>query len=163
MRRLVMAALAGALLSIASPAAAGVFTDDLAKCLVSNTHPDDQTAFAQWMFTALALHPAVQPMANISAAQRDDINRKAADLMIRLMTVDCRAQMVAAVKYEGTASIELAFNAMGQAAAMVLMQHPAVVAGLQSFGTKMDRSRLQDVLKEAGMQTDKPAAAPASK
>ena len=41
----------------APPAGAGVFSDDLSKCLVASTTTRDQTDLVRWIFATAALHP----------------------------------------------------------------------------------------------------------
>ena len=46
-------------------ASAGVFADELSRCLVKSSSTDDRVLLVQWMFAALSLHPAVQPMISV--------------------------------------------------------------------------------------------------
>lgn len=152
---LVAAALTGV---IAGPASAGAYIDDLSKCLVAKASPNDQTAFVRWIFAAMAFHPAVNPLSNIPQPRRDEIDSKAGQLMMRLMTVDCRAQLVSALKHEGNSAIESAFGALTQVAIQGLMSDPAVIKGEESFGKNIDRAKLQEMFKEAGVPSE--AASP---
>ena len=138
-------------LAAAAPASAGGYGDELTKCLVKSTTPADQQSFVQWVFSAIALHPQVAPMANISAEQRKALDAKAAALMMRLLTVDCRKESVDALKYEGQAAIEPAFSAVGEVAMRGLMNDPAVTNGMEGFAADIDKSKLQDLYKEAGI------------
>lgn len=132
-----------------APATAGPFADDLGRCLVVNTSTDDQLQFIRWMFAAMARHPAVEPMSNITAAQRDEMDTKVAELATRLLTHDCRQQMIAAIKNESPAAIEQSFELLGKVAMQGLMTHPGVQAAVASYASKLDRARLEDVIREA--------------
>ncbi len=158
MRKIARIALAATALTatFAGPASAGVFADDLSKCLVAKTSPDDQTIFVEWIFSAMALHPAVQPLSNIPQSRRDELDSKASQLVMRLMTVDCRAQLVSALKYEGSSTIEVAFGVLGEAAMERLMSDPAVNKGMEQLGKGLDGAKLQAVFKEAGVPTETP-------
>ena len=147
----------------AGPASAGVFTDDLSKCLVAKTSPDDQTAFVQWIFSAMALHPAVQPLSNIPQAKRDELDSKAGQLMMRLMTVDCRPQLVSAVKYEGNSAIEGSFGVLGEVAMKGLMADPGVNKGMEALGKGLDGAKLQEVFKEASAPAQTAPPSPSGK
>jgi hypothetical protein len=59
-------------------AQAGPYTDDLSRCLIKSTSPDDQVVFMQWMFSAMSLHPAVSGLTSITADQRMAFSKKAA-------------------------------------------------------------------------------------
>ena len=152
MRRMGAAAAAMAAAVALAPAAhAGVYTDDLAKCLVSSSSQQDQTDLVVFIFQALALHPAIKSYANVTDAQRDQTSRRVGGLMQRLLTVDCRKQTVAALKYEGESTLENAFNVLGQAAARNLFSDPAVLAGMGKISSGVDQSKIQDLFKEAGI------------
>lgn len=128
-------------------ARAGVYTDDMTKCLVKAMSPEDQSVLIQWTFSAMALHPDVRPYANITDAQRKSLDQKAAGLFQRMMTVDCRKEVVDAVKYEGTGSFEGAFSAMGEAAMRGLMSEPSVNKGMEGFVEYFDKSKMEALFK----------------
>lgn len=49
---------------------AGIYSDDLSRCLVASS--DVQM---RWMFTAIALHPSARGLANVSQAEFDAANK----------------------------------------------------------------------------------------
>jgi hypothetical protein len=154
-------AAAAAFLAVALPAArasAGVYTDDLTKCLVRSADAGDQTRLMQWMFALIALNPAVRPNAAITPPQREAFDRQAAALMQRLLTVDCRKETVAALKYEGSSAIEASFRALGEVAVRGLMSDPTVAGGVKNFTAYIDQDKMAEVGREAGIadQRDKP-------
>ena len=53
------------------PAAAGLYADDLARCLVGSTPAADGAALVRWMFAALAQHPSVSSLRAIGPADLD--------------------------------------------------------------------------------------------
>lgn len=158
MRRTLAAA--AALLAVAAPASlaqAGPYTDDLSKCLVKSTTAADQTAFMVWMFSAMAAHPAVKDYATISPAQHEAIATRASALFQRLMTVDCRAESVAALKYEGASAFEASFTVFGQVAMRGLMGDPRVAEAMADINKHADAAKFEALAKEAGLTP--PAAA----
>ena len=56
-RTLVVGAAAVAAAFTGQNASAGVFADELSKCLVKSSSTDDRVLLVQWMFGALSLHP----------------------------------------------------------------------------------------------------------
>lgn len=148
-------ALAVALLS-GSPASAGVYADDLGKCLVRSSTEADKTVLMQWMFTALSSSPTVSSLASISTAQRTAFHKGAAELMERLVLRDCRKEATEAVKYEGPQTLEAAFSVLGQVAARGLMADPAAAAELGKLSEHMNTEAWETFGKEAGAAT--PAA-----
>lgn len=163
MRRVLVAtATLVALWAPASMASAGVYTDELSKCLVKASTPADQTAFMVWLFSAMSAHPAVRALSNVTPAQRDAASKTAAGLVERFITVDCRAESVAAVKYEGPSTFEAAFGVFGQVAMRGLMADADVNAALNQLAKYMDNAKFEAIGKEAGLQV-KSAADPAAK
>ncbi len=104
------------LVSLPGTAWAGIYTDNLSKCLVRSTSKEDQLALIQWVFVAMAVHPAVQPYSKATPADREALTQKAGQLMQRLLTVDCRAEAILALKNEGTTTIENSFGTLGETA-----------------------------------------------
>lgn len=138
-------------LAAAPTAQAGVYTDDLSKCLVKAADPDDQKDLIIWVFAAMSSHPAVKPYSNIAGPQQDAFNKQAGALMQRLLTVDCRTEAVASLKYEGAQAIPAAFNVLGQVAMRGLMTDPSVAKGIASIASGIDNEKLEALSKEAGM------------
>ena len=114
---------------------AGPYTDDLSKCLVRSTSSNDEVTFMKWMFSALALHPAISSLASITPQQRAEFQKNAAALIVRLVTADCRQQALNSVKYEGVNEMETSFSVFGQAAMRDLMTNTSVSEGMSTLGT----------------------------
>src|SRR5690242_19661575 len=83
---------AGSLLAAAmmSPARAGIYTDDLSKCLVNSTSDQQKSILVQWVFAIAARHPSVKPLSSVSDTKRDCLNKGVADLFTVLLTQTCR-------------------------------------------------------------------------
>ena len=128
-------------------AVAGPYADSLGKCLVSSTSAAEKTSLVKWMFITLALHPDVESFSKITPAQRDAVNKEAAQLFEKLMTATCATETRDAVKYEGPATIEQAFGLLGQVAMRELFTNPKVAAGLEDLSKNFDEKKLERVLK----------------
>jgi hypothetical protein len=139
-------------LTLTSAAQAGPYTDDLSKCLVQSTSANDRIAFMQWMFSAMALHPAVSKLSSITPDQRVAFDKNAANLLVRLMSADCRQQTISAIKYEGTAAMQTSFQIFGQVAMRGLMGDPHVAEGLNTLGTYFANNQAWlSFLRDAGL------------
>jgi len=136
---------------LASSARAGVYQDDLSRCLVKAMTPADQIAMVQWIFSAMALHPSVETMSKISADQHKGLNKGAAQLFQRLLVSDCRKETVAAVKYEGASAMTESFKLVGEVAMRNLMTDPKVAAGMAEMGSYADENAFESLAKEAGV------------
>ena len=135
-----------------APATASTFSDNLSKCLVDQSTEGDKTALVQWVFSAISAGPAVKSMSNVTAAQRLEFNRTAARLFVRLITVDCRAQTLEAIKFDGPSVIESSFGTLGQVAMRGLMADPKVMVELEQLGEFMDAPALAKLGEEAGIR-----------
>lgn len=149
MKHVVAACLAASLALPAQHARAGVYADDLGKCLVSSTSDADKTLLVKWIFSAIALQKDVAPYVSMPADVRDGINRQAAGLYMRLLTDTCRSQTAAAFKYEGQAAVDTAFQLLGQVAAKGIFSDPAVEAGMGELAKYFDTDELSKVFSEA--------------
>lgn len=150
------AALACAIVAQCQYARAGVYADDLGKCLVKSSSTDDQIALVQWIYSAMSAHPAVKPYSNFTPEQIDAVTRKGSGLFERLLTVDCRAEAVAALKYEGPSALESGFSLLGQIAMRNLMSEPHVVQNLANLGKDADAAKMNALFAEAGLATTPP-------
>jgi hypothetical protein len=102
-----------------------------------------------WMFAAIASHPEVKSMASISETQREELNEKTANLMMRLLTESCKFETEEALKYEGQGTLQASFQVLGSVAARGLMSHPDVanyMAGLEKY---IDAQKLKSVVGSA--------------
>lgn len=138
--------LVGALLS--GTASAGVYTDDLSKCLVESTSPDDRTELVKWMFVAASAHPAIGSLANVTPEGIASANKAIGSLFMRLLTESCKDQTQKALRYEGPATIQMSFAVLGQVAGTELFSNPLVVNAMSGIEQHLDASKLQ------GLQSD---------
>ena len=127
------------------PAVAGPYGDDMAKCLVKATTLEDRTVFIRWLFSAMALHPDVESMATITTQQREDLSKRTGALIQRLLTESCRAETQQAIRYEGLATIQYAFQIFGQAAAGDLFSNPRVASGMKDLAKYVDQEKIKNL------------------
>ena len=139
------------LTGVISPAHAGVFTDDLSRCMVEKTSDSDKVQLSRWMFAAMSKDPSLSSMINISQADRDKLNKATADLFGRLMLKDCRSQTLAALKNEGPSAIGQAGQVLGSAAAHKLLSSPEADAELDKMAEYGDKEGFVALAKEAGI------------
>ena len=149
MKRILIAAVGLVTLGAPVPAAAGIYTDDLTRCLVAATSTEDRVAFARWMFTAMSAGEAVSDLTTVTDAQRTEGNRRAAHLLQRLILTDCRPQAVLALKYEGGDALVSSFEMVGRVAIGDLMRDPGVAAQLDSLDTYIDQDAMAAFGREA--------------
>jgi len=155
-----VAATAGLLL--ASHAKAGVYADDLSKCLVKSASAEDQLMFVRWTFSALTQHPALQSMSTVTPEQRDTYAKNAAALFERLVFVDCRKETIDGVKYKGPVVFSSGFRVLGEVAMPGMFGEPHVAQGMGTMSKFLDKAKMSALYKEAGVpESQAPSAAPA--
>lgn len=145
MNKFVVSLLMTTMIIIQPSAWAGLYTDDLSRCLVSSTTPKDKVNLVKWMFTAASRHPAVSSIASVSDKQLDDMNKEVAELFVSLLTETCKEQAQKAVRYEGQIAIQGGFQVLGQVAAAELFSSPEVSAGMDGLAKHIDNQKLQEV------------------
>ena len=130
-------------------AIAGPYADDMGKCLVKSTSPEDRAVLVKWIFSAMTLHPDLAPMASLSTAQRDALTRSAGALFQRLLLESCRTETQAAIQNEGKQTVEYAFQILGQVATRGLFNDPHVTEGLKDLGKSLDEAKMKALFTPA--------------
>mgnify|MGYP003585538035 CR=1 FL=1 len=146
--RIILAALALTAATALSPAHAGPYGDDLSKCLVASTSPEEKGLLVDWIFTSIALNPRVSNMAQVPKERREAINRGTAGLYTKLLGETCLDQTRLALQYEGQGAIGSAFQLLGQVAAQQIFADPAVTAGTEEFANYIDTDALQKAFEK---------------
>lgn len=149
MKRSMIALLLVTLLCAPRLAPAGPFADDMAKCLVNSTSPEDRTLLVKWIFSVIALHPDLSAMAAVSAKQRDDISKKTGALFQRLLLESCRSQTQQAMQTEGQQTIQHAFEVLGQVAARGLFSDSHVLEGTKDLAKYVDEEKIKALMDGA--------------
>jgi hypothetical protein len=129
-----------------SDAAAGPYSDDLAKCLVRSTTPSEKTTLMKWIFAAAALHPDVKGIGSVTEAQRDELSKSTGRMVERLLTESCKNETQDAMKYEGPIVFQSAFSVLGQVAALGLFTDPSVSTYMSDFLKYVDKAKVQGLL-----------------
>jgi hypothetical protein len=141
MKMMLAAAGAAILMSCAGSASAGIYTDDLSRCLVKSATTADRLSFVRWLFSTITAADAVGAMSNVTQAQREQSSRETVNLMERLLLVDCRAETAAALRYDGHTALGASFELLGKVAMADLMGDPAVHAEMERLDSHMDAAK----------------------
>ena len=134
------------LLPAASGFGAGLYADELSKCLVRSTTTADKTLLIKWVFSTMSLHPDVKGLSNVSDDQRTELNKGTALLFESVLTGPCLSETRAAMKYEGESAVSASFSVLGQVAMRELFANPKVASGMADFAKFFDEERLQKAL-----------------
>jgi hypothetical protein len=136
------------LMAYSLTANAGLYTDDLSRCMVEKTSKEDRAALVRWMFVAAAAHPAVAPIAKVSTEQQDGANKAIGELFTRLLTGSCKEKAKSAIAYEGGAAIQMSFQVLGQVAGAELFQSPEVARVMAGLEKHVDKKKLDALGKQ---------------
>ncbi len=128
-------------------AMAGIYADELGKCLVESTSQRDRLDLVQWLFSAASLHPAVEPITSVTEEQLDAANKTIAELVTELLTDSCRSETEKASQYEGMSTLETAFTVLGQVAGQELFSSPEVSAGMAGLKEHLDTEALDSLVQ----------------
>ena len=142
-----------AALCFGSAASAGAYSDALNQCLERSIKDTDRVALVQWMFASFALNPSVKQFANINAGEREAVDRNMAQLVQRLLLVDCRTASVDALKNEGGGSIDTSFGVLVGAATRRLLSQPETTSAIPAYATYLDKPKFATLFKDAGVPT----------
>ena len=121
---------------LATFAQAGIYADDLSKCVVEATSKDDRISLVKWIFEAMSRYPAVTSLTTIKDSDLEQANATTGALFMRLLTETCVDASRKAIKYEGPVAIQLSFQVLGQVAMAEIMSDPSVakvMAGLEKY------------------------------
>jgi hypothetical protein len=158
-RRIAPAVLSLMLAGFYTPlAVAGVYQDDLTKCMVTATTTSDRGLLVQWIFSVAALNPVVKSRSTVTDQQRDSEDKKVEALFSRLLADNCHKESLDAVKYEGTVNVlPESFHVLGQIAMHDLMNEPNVAKGVSAIKAYFkDDERLKKLVNEANSATERP-------
>ncbi|WP_154668123.1 hypothetical protein [Pseudoduganella violaceinigra] len=128
------------------PAHAGVYGDDLGKCLVKSATPEDKQQLMQWIFFAIALNPELKQYSSITPEKRDAADKAIAGVFSKLVGQSCTEEAKLVIQYEGPLAFRTAFELLGKIAASELFSAPEVAAGTSTFTKYLDSAELQKKL-----------------
>lgn len=130
------------ILALPLPSWAGPAGDALGSCLADSTTGKDRKDLARWIFVALAAHPEIKALGNVSADARVDADQTMAALFTTLLTDRCKAQARTAVQQEGSGGVVAGFRTLGELAMKELMSNPDVATSLSGYERYIDRAKL---------------------
>lgn len=133
--------------TLSAPVLASDTAAALGSCLGDHTTGKDRKDLAQWVFAAMAAHPEIKPLSNVTEANREEMDRSMAALATRLLTENCRTEAKAAISTGGSAAIEAAFEVLGQLAMQEIMSDASVNASITRYGKYLDNAKFEAAFK----------------
>ena len=124
---------------------AGVYSDDLGKCIVERTSPEDKLLVVQAVYAAMSKHPEIVSFSRISRQDDAKFKKEFARIFTDLIVDSCRSEAKLAFRYEGEYAFQQAFELLGQVAMVELMQNPRVSNYFEQLGNEIDASKFEGV------------------
>lgn len=112
--------------AIHSPSFAGVYGDELTKCLVQSATEEDRVALATWMGVLIAQHDKVSEHVRTSYNDLVTTTDSAVDAVTTLTFQVCENEAREAIKYEGPEAYKNSFQYLATIAIQELMTNPSV-------------------------------------
>jgi len=124
---------------LTAPAQANV--NDFSICLADSLNGKERKQLATWVFYAMAAHPELKELANVSQERRIEMDKSVAKLMTRLLTEDCSEHVVAAM-HQDPLAIQRAFEFVGQVAMQELLADQAVTNSISNYAHYVDQEAI---------------------
>ena len=121
---------------------AGSTVDQLSQCLVKSTTATDKTAVLQWTFVALSSHPDLKAFSNVTATQKEQLDKNLASVLQRIIVEQCSAQTKAVIQAEGLQAVGNSFQELGQITGEEILKNPEVKSQLKGVVRYIDLNKL---------------------
>ena len=134
--------LGAALLGAAQVTMAGPTVDQLSDCLMKSTTVTDKTTVLQWTFVALGNHPDLKAFSNVTASQKEALDKNLATVLQRILVEQCSAQTKAVIQAEGLQAVGDSFQALGKTTGEEILKNPEINNQLKGVLRYIDLNRL---------------------
>jgi len=145
------------LLGTTQIAIAGPTVDQLSDCLMKSTTVTDKTTVLQWTFVALGNHPDLKTFSNVTASQKEAVDRNLATVLQRILVEQCSAQTKAVIQDEGLQAVGDSFQALGKTTGEEILKNPEINSQLKGVLRYIDLNGLvttfltPDMLNKLGL------------
>ena len=133
-------------ITLSLPSMAGPYVDELKKCLVESSSPNDMRNLVKWVARAIAAHPNLGDLYAISPAKEAEIDKNFAQYVERVLLENCHRQTQNLMRYENTDGLRVAFEFLGQVAMQQLMEDRNVTTAIGAFIKHVDIKRFEATL-----------------
>lgn len=130
------------LLGASQIALAGPTVDQLSNCLMKSTTPTDKTVVLQWTFVALGNHPDLKAFSNVTATQKEALDKNLATVLQRILVEQCSAQTKAVIQTEGLQAVGDSFQELGSITGEEILKTPEIKQQLNGVQKYVDLNKL---------------------
>lgn len=121
---------------------AGPTVDQLSNCLMKSTTPTDKTVVLQWTFVALGNHPDLKAFSNVTATQKEALDKNLATVLQRILVEQCSAQTKAVIQTEGLQAVGDSFQELGSITGEEILKTPEIKQQLNGVLKYVDLNKL---------------------
>lgn len=130
------------LVGAAQVSIAGPTVDQLSDCLMKSTTATDKTTVLQWTFVALGSHPDLKAFNNVTATQRETLDKNLATVLQRILVEQCSAQTKAVIQAEGLQAVGDSFQALGKTTGEEILKNPDINNQMKGVLRYIDLNKL---------------------
>ncbi len=130
------------LLGASQIALAGPTVDQLSNCLMKSTTSTDKTVVLQWTFVALGNHPDLKAFSNVTATQKEALDKNLATVLQRILVEQCSAQTKAVIQTEGLQAVGDSFQELGSITGEEILKTPEIKQQLNGVLKYVDLNKL---------------------
>ena len=130
------------LLSVTQVTLAGPTVNQLSDCLMKSTTVTDKTTVLQWTFVALGNHPDLKAFSNVTASQKEALDKSLATVLQRILVEQCSAQTKAVIAAEGVQAVGDSFQELGRITGEEILENPEVKSQLKGVLRYVDLNKL---------------------
>ncbi len=130
------------LLGASQIALAGPTVDQLSDCLMKSTTATDKTVVLQWTFVALGNHPDLKAFSNVTATQKEALDKNLATVLQRILVEQCSAQTKAVIQTEGLQAVGDSFQELGSITGEEILKTPEIKQQLNGVLKYVDLNKL---------------------
>ena len=141
-RRLSLFISAFTLCGMAMTTQASPAQQQLSQCLIESTTAQDKTTVLQWTFAALAQHPDLKAMSQVTAEQKNQLDQNLAQVLQRIVVEQCASQAKAVMQAEGVKGVTESLQALGQETGQEILQQPEIKNQLNGVLKYIDLNKL---------------------
>lgn len=145
------------LLGTTQVAIAGPTVNHLSDCLMKSTTATDKTTVLQWTFVALGNHPDLKAFSNVTATQKEALDKNLATVLQRILVEQCSSQTKAVIQAEGLQAVGDSFQALGKTTGEEILKNPEINHQLKGVLRYIDLNKLvttfltPDLLNKLGL------------
>ena len=125
---------------------------NLGRCLADSTTGKDRKDLVKWIVVAMIQHPAMAELSTVSPTQIEQVNKTTAQLVVRLLTVDCKVELKSAYKSGGEEAIGSAFESLGIVAVQEVMTDSKVKKAIEDTFKYFDFKKIGGAISNQSAQ-----------